>query len=282
MRFDWITRDREARTAEAWLPAAQPRAVVVCLHGMSGYSDQFAPLSAGMPELAFFAPELRGQVGDPVPSRRGAVLDLPRQHDDVEDFLGVVAREYGGVPVFLLGESMGALIAASFVATGRGSILRGAIFSVPVVALMRPVPGWVTTCVHWIGQIAPQLRCPPSVFVNGKSYSPPLTRDMRYQDELGKRPGHLRSYTFRFLSDLGTLIESSSEIAGRLNAPCLTLAAGKDCFVRVDQIEAWFEKIPATDKTLAVYPESYHLLWQDWESEHVVGEVARWMAARIA
>lgn len=282
MRFDWSTRSGEARSAEAWIPPEPARAVVVCLHGMSGYSDQFAPLASGMPGNALYAPELRGQSGDPDPSRRGVVLDLPGQHQDIAEFLSVIAGRHPGLPVFLLGESMAALIASSFLAANPSASVAGAIFSVPVVALLHPVPVWVTASVRWIAAAAPRLRCPPSVFVNGKSHSPPLTRDQRYQIELGKRPGHLRSYTFRFLADLGALIEQSQTLAAQIQVPCLTLAAGKDCFVRVDQIEAWFQKIPADDKTLSIYPESYHLLWQDWESSRVIADIAAWIKKRAA
>jgi alpha-beta hydrolase superfamily lysophospholipase len=86
----------------------------------------------------------------------------------------------------------------------------------------------------------------------------------------------------RFLVELGDLIEKSHTFAPAITLPTLVLAAGCDCFVKSTQVEAWFKKIPAGDKTLHIYPEAYHLLWHDWDKDVVIKDIHHWLTSRTS
>ena len=38
----------------------------------------------------------------------------------------------------------------------------------------------------------------------------------------------------------------------------------------------------ATDKTFRLYPEAYHLLWNDWDKELVLADILAWLNERSA
>jgi len=279
MRFEWKTCDGEGREALAW-PRAGRRGVVACIHGLSGCAEQFAPVAEALAEHSVYALELRGQGLDPVVDRRAMVLDLEAQHRDIADFLVAIRSQHPGEPVTLMGESMGALLAASFAASPGGHGLATLILSVPVVQLIQPVPAWLRAAVRLIGRMAPRLKFYPSWFVSGETVTPPLTRDRAYQDGLRARPSHIKVFTLKFLSELGDLISDSLSIAPNVSQPVLVLAAGHDCFVKVQQIERWFERLGSRDKTLKIYPDAYHLLWHDFDRDLVLADVSGWLEAR--
>lgn len=281
MSFAWRTRDGESRGAGVWL--REPCAgVVACIHGLSGGGQGFGPVAERLRDFSVYAIELRGQGLDPVVERRARVLDVEAQHRDLEDFIGAIRAAHPGKPVFLLGESMGSLLCASLVAARPGVPVDGLVLSVPVVALTRPVPGWMKGGVRWLGRTFPDLKFYPSWFVTREKAAPPLTRDRAYQDSLKDRPHHISVFTLRFLSELGDLILDSDRIASGVRKPVLVLAAGKDCFVTVPQIERWFVRVASKEKCLRVYPEAYHLLWHDDDREEVLDDVASWLAGRLA
>jgi len=279
MSFPWKTSCGENRTACAW-QREEGRGVLACIHGLSGSGGQFSPVADYLEDYSVYAIELRGQGLDPVPERRAMVLDPDAQHRDIADFLRAIRAVHPGEPVYLFGESMGSLLVASFIAAHPREDVAGAILSVPVVELVRPVPGWVRHLVRLIGCAFPRLKLHPSLFVNGETSSPPLTRDRAYQDSLREQPHHIRVFTLRFLWELGELIRRSPAAAEKIHTPTLVLAAGNDCFVRVPRIEAWFDRIPSRDKTLKTYPDAYHLLWHDFDREKVLADVASWLKSR--
>ena len=254
---------------------------------MNGSGEQFHPLPERIPGYGFHALDLRGQGSDHIPARRGAALDFETQMLDIASFIAALRKEHEGRPVFLMGESMGSLLAAGYAGWSRQSgdashVVDGVILSVPVVGLRRPVPGSVKWILRRLAAVAPGFRLTPSRFVNGKSIAPPLTRDRAYQDSLSEKPHHIPGFSLRFLVELGDLIQGSDALASGIQAPTLVLAAGNDCFVKPEQIDSWFEKIPAQDKSLRHYPEAYHLLWHDWDREIVVADIAAWLVERTS
>jgi alpha-beta hydrolase superfamily lysophospholipase len=60
----------------------------------------------------------------------------------------------------------------------------------------------------------------------------------------------------------------------------LVLSAGKDCFVKPEQISSWFDRIPSADKTHRLYSDAYHLLWHDWDREMVMSDIEEWLDGR--
>jgi len=281
MPFHWTTEDGESREALVW-PSQQPtRAILACLHGMSGAAEQFEPLVECGQGLDVYSIDLRGQGNDGQITRRGTLLDVATQHSDVRAFLSAIRAANPGYPIFLVGESMGSLLAASYAASHPENGLQGLILSVPVTAMRRPVPKIAANLVRFLATTFPTLRCRPSLFVNGKTLTPQLTRNTEYQEAMRSKPHYISDFTFRFLAELGDLISSSHEYAARLQTPSLTLAAGQDCFVTASQISEWHERIPSTDKTLHIYPEAYHLLWQDWDRDRVLNDIGRWIESRI-
>ena len=284
MRFPWRTHDGESRESHAW-PAADPQGVIACIHGLSGSGEQFHPLPARLTRYSFYALDLRGQGSDPVDSRRGMRLDLKTQLLDIREFIVALRRAHQGKPIFLMGESMGSLLSAAYAAQDAlppDSEINGVLLSVPVVGLRREIPRFIKKTLAFLARHFPEARLSPSRFVNGKTTAPPLTRDTAYQESLREKPHHLRGFSLGFLAELGELIDKSHTHAERLRHPALVLSAGNDCFVKTEQIAAWFEKIPSADKTHQLYPEAYHLLWHDWDRELVMKDIEYWLDWRCS
>lgn len=284
MAISFTARDGAEFAVEEWA-GSRPEAILVCAHGMGGAAGDFAPLGEAAAKAGFgcYAMNLRGQGSDPVPARRGAWLDAEALGAEVAEFAESRRRRHGDVPVFFCGESMGALVVARLLAGPALPFpVAGAVFSVPVVQLKRPTSPVVRWLVRGLAATVPGVRFWPSWFVTGKSAPLRVTRDEAHAAKVRAAPHHLRAFTFRFLHNLGRLIESSDVLAAQIRVPSLVLAAGQDVFLTPEQVLRWFEKIPAADKTFLLYPEAFHLLWNDWDSEHVLRDVMAWLDARAA
>jgi alpha-beta hydrolase superfamily lysophospholipase len=75
-------------------------------------------------------------------------------------------------------------------------------------------------------------------------------------------------------------MDASLHLAPQIQIPSLVLSAGQDVFIHPKQIEDWFQKIGAPDKTLRLYPEAHHLLWNDWDKEQVLVDIQEWLRIR--
>jgi acylglycerol lipase len=284
-QFDWEAPDGVVFPCERWLPVGQARGTMICVHGLSGAATDFLTLGELLHKagLACFALNLRGQGSDPHRRRRGATLDLGDISRDISSFADAMHSVKVERPLWLCGESMGALILAWMLAGKRFQRpIAGAIFSVPVVGLIKPTPWIVRQIVRTIARVVPGLRFFPSWFISGKLEPLRVTRDEEFELRVRSAPHYLNAFTFRFLHQLGMLIESSAQVAAEMETPCLVLAAGQDVFLRPEQVRAWFERLAAADKTFRLYPEAYHLLWNDWDKELVLADILAWLNERSA
>lgn len=283
MRFAWTAPDGEVFPCESWTPAGPARGVLVCVHGMGGAAEEFEPLAfrAAGASFSCYGLNLRGQGNDPHAGRRGHYLDVPAMCGEIEAFTREVSGRHAGLPVFLCGESMGALLVCQAMASRRIPVA-GVILSAPVVALRRPTPRPVREALRLAAKLAPGVRFNHSWLVSGKKEKLAVTRDEDHLRRLRSAPHAIRAFSFHFLNAMGDLIASSETMARAMTAPCLVLAAGRDVYLTADQMQAWFAQIASPDKTCRVYEAAFHCLWNDWDREAVLSDIAEWLAARVA
>jgi len=285
MEFAWTATDGEIFPCEEWMPLGSVRGLVVCVPGMGGAATDFLPFGEAVAREGFVcvALNLRGQGLDPVAKRRGAYLDMKVIASDVAAFALAAQKRFPGVPVFFCGESMGALIVTWLLAHDAAGVpVRGAIFSTPVVELNKPTPWSVRLMLRVLAVVVPHGRFHPSWFVSGRAAPLRTTRDEDHARRVRGAAHYIGVYTFRFLHELGGLMDFSRAVAARVKVPCLVLAGGGDVFLRPEQVRAWFDSLGSEDRTFRLYPQAYHLLWNDWDREIVLGDIADWLRERVS
>ncbi len=103
-----------------WLPDGPPRAVVQIAHGMAEHSARYARLAEALTAsgYAVYAGDHRGHGGTAAKADHGYFADSDGWDTVVADLravTGVAQEEHPGLPVFLLGHSMGSFLARSYV-----------------------------------------------------------------------------------------------------------------------------------------------------------------------
>ncbi|MEX1119347.1 MAG: alpha/beta fold hydrolase [Terrimicrobiaceae bacterium] len=279
MDFEWQAPDGTSFPAKCWGDAAKASAVIVFVHGLGGAISDFDSLASHLATKGFvgYAATVRGQGQDPSERRRGTSLD-PR---GIANDLSAFAREnhQPGKPFFLCGESLGALLVAWSLANDVPlPSTDGVIFSVPVVTLSRETPGIVRLALRWAARVIPRARLKPSWFVSGTNRMPQTSRDEEWLALQRTGPQHIGAFSFSVLDGMGRLMEIMPHCAQKIQTRSLVLAAGKDIFIRTDQVKGWYDLLPAEDKTFLEYPEAYHVLWNDFDRETVIQDIHTWLA----
>jgi acylglycerol lipase len=282
MDFTWKAPDGEVLPARAWGPSRPPRATIVCLHGMGGSVGDFDPFGLRMAAegYACAALTMRGQGMDPNPRRRGFFFDAGVIGADFSAFSDEMREDFGAPDLVVCGESLGALVAARQLATTGLPDARAAIFSAPVVGLTRETPWIAHKALECLAHFFPRGRLSPGWFVTGGPGSPKTSRDDEWNAAQQASPYRIRAFGFEVLHRVGRLIGQMPEVAPAISLPSLVLCAGRDVFVREEQVRQWFELLAADDKDLHVHPEAFHVLWNDLDRERVLDGIAGWLNNR--
>lgn len=278
---NWLTSDGFSFGYYKWnARSVRPKAIVVAIHGLNGAPSDFNSLANHLNNNGYtvYAYDVRGQGADPVRKRRGDLADWRLLRSDAITFVRQVRLWEGRKsPVFLYGESMGALIA---IHTDGIQGIQGIILASPVIKFRGELLAWQRLLARIVFAVGPLWRVDLRKLSSSKQ-SVLVTRDTRYQEQLQHEPYKIHAFTMRFYRNLVAMVMSSDGAAKRLQRPVLVLYGGQDIFVAPESVVAFSKEIGASDKTLHFYPNSYHLLTRDFDAEKVMDDVTLWLNAHV-
>jgi alpha-beta hydrolase superfamily lysophospholipase len=255
--------------------APSPRAVVLLVHGLGAHSARWEFLAGFLSARGYasYALELRG-FGQ-TPERPRGHVDSFRVYDrDILSLCEIAGREHPAKKIFLLGESLGGLIA--FNLAGRNPApFAGAVLISPSFGngMKFPLSSYATLVTHVLFKPKKTIPVPFT--------SAMCTRDEAYRAVMDGNPDELREASLKLL--MGTLGEqrAAKRFAGTLAVPMLFLVAGRDKLVDARAERRMFEALAAGDKTIREYPEMFHALSIELGREAVFQDIAAWLDARV-
>ena len=284
----WTASDGRQIMYRRWGPSGgEPRAVVVAIPGWNATAGDIEPLARYLAArgICVYSSGVRGQHGDLTAKSRhtkGDIDDGRLWTRDFCEFTGWVRERYPRTPVFLYGQSMGALIvltAAGSPAIEQGGEFRGVILHSPAVALIYtplPVRSFIGLMRALYGG---RLLFNVGLIPGDK---PALTSDARFDLVWGLSVDRVRpGFTWRFLDEAMKLGERARIAAARLKAPVLLLTGDKDPIgtagVGQRAFPALMTSIPSTDKEHAHFSGGYHDLIHDKNQRQALECVGAWM-----
>jgi acylglycerol lipase len=257
---------------QAWLPDAAPRAVVGLAHGASEHSGRYAWTGEQLAArgYALYALDHRGhgQSGGP----RALIDSIGNVVADVGTLLSLAAMQSGGgAKPFLLGHSMGGLIALAF-ATRRQGEIEGLIVSAPVAVLEAASPVQ-RLAGHVLSVVAPKLGV-YEIDSSTVSRDPAVVHDydadpLNYHGKLPARTVH------EMAREVGLFPDSLA----RITVPLLVQVGTGDKLVPPVSSELVYERASSEDKTIKRYDGLYHEILNEPERDAVVADTLAWLDA---
>ncbi|MFH1501669.1 MAG: lysophospholipase [Candidatus Eisenbacteria bacterium] len=259
---------------QSWAPES-PRAVVVLVHGFAEHSDRHAQAALHLARRGYAVQsfDLRGHGRSE--GKRCFVSAFEEYLDDTEALLLTARRRWSGVPVFLVAQSMGGLIASLCVVDGR-SELSGLILSAPAVKLGRDYSVFKIGASLALGRALPHL---PMFRLRSSSIcrDPAVVRAFD-EDGLvyhGRTPARTASEIIRAIRRLQANVE-------RISVPLLVMHGSRDQVADIDGSKELCERAGSSDKSLRVYDGLWHEIMHEPESAVVLWEMSRWLDDRTS
>lgn len=243
------------------------------VHGLGGHSDRYQECGGrwSAAGISVYAVDLRGFGHSEGP--KGHIDSFERYHKDLEIVLARVMAEHSKRPVFLIGESMGGVLAVDF-AVRRPALLSGLILVAPSFEDRLNVS--FLTKAEALLHVMVRHRKYYDVPWNPADF----TRDPAVIEELNRDPLEVRRVTGQFYFAYTPVAARARKLASVLNLPVLMLLPGEDRMIDTDYSEGYFERIASQDKTLIGYPGHFHALLLDKDRERVLEDITAWILKR--
>lgn len=256
--------------------AERPRAVIVALHGFNDYSAAFAAPGPGpwfaARGITLYAFDQRGFGRAP---GQGLWAGDERMADDAAAMVRLVRARHPGLPVYLLGTSMGGAVAMRTMTLPDPPRIDGLILVAPAVWGWRNMNGFYGAALWTAAHMAPSL----TLTGRGLDIMPSDNIDMLRA--LGRDPLVIKETRIDTIYGLVGLMDKAFAAAPHLGVPVLLLYGAKDRIVPAAPIADAFAAMTSAhvNVTALCYPGGYHMLLRDLNREAVWRDIAGWIAA---
>lgn len=257
---------------------AEPeRARMVISHGLGEHSGRYGNVIERMlPKgISVWVPDHRGhgQSG----GQRGHVLNFVQYLTDLREILNLVKKDRATeTPCFLLGHSMGGLIALYFAQRYPGMI--------DAVVVSSPCLGMVIE-VRAIKKILGSLMSYvwPGLSMGNELDAARISRDQNVVSAYENDPLVHDRVSARFFTELMAAMESVNLQAADLPVPILMQVAGEDHIVNAGSAKQFFNSLKVEDRTLLVYDNLYHEIYNAPEEDKakVLDDLVAWLGNRM-
>jgi acylglycerol lipase len=277
-RDAFVMADGARLPYRAWLPeggGSPPRAIILGLHGLGDYSVNFLELPAPLftaQGVALYAYDQRGFGAGP---HRHLWPGSATLADDATAVVRLLRARHPGVPILLLGESMGAAVALVAAGSADPPPVDGYLLLAPGVRGRASMNAFARSVL----EVA--ARTIPIVGFSGSAPGFSPTDNAAAMRRWSEDPLTAKYFRVDMVYGVVNLMDDALAAAPRFgNAPALLLYGGEDRIVSEGPFRRLLAALPpGAPLRLAYYPQGHHLLLRDRARAKVVDDILAWLAA---
>jgi alpha-beta hydrolase superfamily lysophospholipase len=248
------------------------RGAVLVVHGLGEHAGRYDHFARVLNDWGFAVRSYDQYGHGESDGMRGGLPHANRLLDDLADLVESTRVRNPGVPLVLVGHSMGGLVAASFVARTLHAV-DGLVLSSPLLAMrLSPVQRLMMAVVP---RIAPNLtvanKLDPQYLSHDRRVVQSYLNDPRVHDRVSGRLA-------RFMEEEGALVRSR---APSWNVPTLLMYAGDDRMVDPGGSELFAASAAQRFVTSRRFDGLYHEIFNERDAQPVYECLKQWLDARF-
>jgi alpha-beta hydrolase superfamily lysophospholipase len=253
-------------------PGAALRGVVVLVHGLGEHAGRYGRLAAQLNRWGFAVRGYdhygHGESG----GRRGALPTPLRLQDDLADVIESTRQRMDGLPLIVLGHSLGGLVAASLVAR-HGTALEGLVLSSPLLGVRLGVVQKLLLAT--LPRVAPDLTVGNGLDPADLSHDPAVVAAYRADPLVHDR------VSGRLALVMATGGQAVIDRAGEWSVPTLLLYAGADRIVDAAATRRFAQAAPRAVVTAHCFEGLSHEIFNELDPRPVLERLRQWLDERF-
>ncbi|XP_019625658.1 PREDICTED: monoglyceride lipase-like [Branchiostoma belcheri] len=261
-----------------WEPQGQaPRALLMIVHGVAEHCQRYEEIATELNKegILVFAHDHVGHG-----QSQGYPADIKSFHEYVQDVLQHADKMRGahpGIPIFILGHSMGGTV-ATLAAMERPTMFAGVVLTAPaIIPAPETATRWRVLAARTLASILPRFEV-GTVDTSFVSRDPEMVK--AYEEDPLIYHGGLRA---RWAVQTLDAMDQIRRQAASFQPPFLALHGDQDKLSLPEGAQFLYDNAPEGDKQIKIYPGLYHELLRELkpDAEMVRRDIVTWVTERI-
>lgn len=267
-----------ALAARVWT-SPQPRHIVLGVHGFNDYSKAFDPLAQHLVaelQATVYAYDQRGFGANPKP---GIWPGSDALLADLRDIATQLRERHPGLPLTVVGESMGGAVVLVAASEAPGLAADQLILKAPAVWGARSMPWYQRLSLYTLNLVAPEMsftgRGLPSLGIRP-------TDDIEVSRDLSRDPLFIKATRVGSLAGVTELMGRAQTQTALPPQRNLILYGLRDRIIPPQPVCDWLTHLNTTSPQhsttdVVVYPEGWHLLTRQLRTREPLQDMALWL-----
>lgn len=249
-----------------------PKANVLITHGLAEHCGRYAYVAESFNKIDcnVYTYDLRGHgrsEGD-----KAFISNFDEYRQDLEIVYNTIPK---GLPIFVLGHSMGGLISFNFLQFRERPDIKGVILSGAALAVGKNINPFTQKIISILAQFAPRL---PTVKLNAKI----LTNDPEEIEKAENDPLIYHKGTKAGLGNvlLNAILAANTHFKG-FKYPVLIMHGQADTLANPQGSEDLYKQCISSDKTLKLWKGAFHEIFNETNRKEILDYTSNWLKKRI-
>lgn len=272
----FLSSDRLRIFYQSW-QVKEPKGILVISHGLGEHSGRYQNLldTLAGKGVSFYALDHRGSGMSG--GIRGHVDDFYKFLNDIKYLIdAIVKKENPGIPIVLLGHSLGGLIAVLY-ALNHSDDLKALILSAPALIPTVDVPPWKKKMGKMLSNIFPTItvknEIDPACISSDKTVVQAYLDDPLVHDQVSAK----------FYQEYLKSTAEAMKRVGELQMPLLLIHGKADKMVSIKSSRHIYREAQSTDKTIEEFDGLFHETMNEKveHREKVLKIMERWILNHV-
>jgi acylglycerol lipase len=259
---------------QAWLPDGDVKAVLLIVHGIGEHSGRYMNVVNHFVPLGYAAYSYDHLGHGKSDGEREVINRFEDFTEPLTTYYNMVKNWQPGKPIFILGHSLGGLIACYYLLDNQDKF-RGAVISAALVKVSASISSSTITMGKILSAIAPKAGL-LALDATGISRDPAVVQAY-VNDPLvfhGKTPARLAAEMLRALQRV------TAEVS-KITLPFIVVQGTADKLVDPAGAQLLNDQAGSKDKTVKFYKDYYHEVFNEPGREVVLKDVEDWLAGHL-
>ncbi len=258
-----------------WLPDGEIRAVVQLAHGYAEHMGRYEATAQFLTDMgvAVYGIDYPGHGhSEGLSVYITDFEDLIRLHEIV---FNKIKTDHPNLPIFILGHSMGTLIALEFTLKHQGE-LQGAIISASALEGHRTAPPVVVKVIGFLNMFMPKVRLAREIKPQFLSHDEAIVEAYRNDPLID-----LEKWRIRTGYEVSKAIYRMRKKVSEISLPLLILHGSDDQELPPDGSQYLYDHAASSDKQIKFYEGMYHEILNEIKRDETLADIQTWLNAHI-
>lgn len=269
----FLAEDGEGIFYRVWPADGGPKAILAVAHGLGEHSGRYRNLADYFIPRGFSIYALDHRGHGQSPGKRGHITDFNSFNRDLYAFIQCLGK-LESAPIFLVGHSMGGLIAANY-AIDKGYGLSGLVLSNPALGIEMGISPLKIVLGRVMARIFPSLTMPNGIDPCLLTHDEEEVRKYK-EDPLV----HDRVSAGLFFGMLETM-EKVVSYTGEIDAPLLMIIGGRDRICSSGIAKRFFSHVDKEGDEVMIFEGMYHEPFNEVDRNMVYQRMREWLEDKI-